>query len=119
MQTPMTSCHLIPTCHKWNAKTTDIMMMWFTLFVNPVTSCLACAVCTCVHGACAPNKYGASKYMSGLACMQAELNLGKITTSHFWVINTQNANKNMPNMIPIAYLNENFMDCNENLAWGK
>ena len=24
----------------------------------------------------------------------------------------------MPNMIPIAYLNENFMDCNENLAWG-
>ena len=22
-------------------------------------------------------------------------------------------------MIPIAYLNENFMDCNENLAWGK
>ena len=25
----------------------------------------------------------------------------------------------MPNMIPITYLNENFMDCNENLAWGK
>ena len=25
----------------------------------------------------------------------------------------------MPNMIPIAYLNENFMDSNENLAWGK
>ena len=22
-------------------------------------------------------------------------------------------------MIPIAYLNENFMDCNENLTWGK
>ena len=25
----------------------------------------------------------------------------------------------MLNMIPIAYLNENFMDWNENLAWGK
>ena len=25
----------------------------------------------------------------------------------------------MPNMIPIAYLNENLMDCNENSAWGK
>ena len=25
----------------------------------------------------------------------------------------------MPNMITIAYLNENLMDCNENLAWGK
>ena len=23
----------------------------------------------------------------------------------------QNVNENMPNMIPIAYLNENFMDC--------
>ena len=25
----------------------------------------------------------------------------------------------MPNMILIAYLNENLMDCNENLAWGE
>ena len=51
--------------------------------------------------------------------MQADPNLAKITTSHFWVLNTQSANVNMPNMIPIAYHNENFMDCNENLAWGK
>ena len=51
--------------------------------------------------------------------MQADLNLGKITASHFWVLNAQNANENMPNMIPIEYLNENFMDCNENLVWGK
>ena len=48
--------------------------------------------------------------------MQANLNLGKITTSHFQVLN---GNRNMPNMIPIAYLNENFTDCNENLAGGK
>ena len=45
--------------------------------------------------------------------MQANLNLEKITTSHFQVLN---GNRNMPNMIPIAYLNENFTDCNENLA---
>ena len=51
--------------------------------------------------------------------MQAEPNLVKIPASHFWVLNTQNANQNMTNMIPIAYLNENFTDCNENLAWGK
>ena len=51
--------------------------------------------------------------------MQADLSLEKITASHFQVLNTQNANKNMPNMIPIAYFNENFMDCNENLAWFK
>ena len=25
----------------------------------------------------------------------------------------------MPNMILIAYLNKNFTNCNENLAWGK
>ena len=75
--------------------------------------------CNHVHGACSLYKYGMSKYLSGLACMQADLNLVKITASHFWVLNAQNANKNMPNVIPIAYLNKNFMDCNENLAQGK
>ena len=72
-----------------------------------------------MHGVHALNKYGASKYLIGLACTQADSNLEKITASHFWVLNVQNANKNVPNMIPIAYLNENFMDYNENLAWGK
>ena len=51
--------------------------------------------------------------------MQANMNLVKITTSHIHVLNIQNANENMPNTILIAYLNENFTDCNENLAWGK
>ena len=36
--------------------------------------------------------------------MQADLNLGKLTTSHFQVLITQNANGNMPNMIHIAYI---------------
>ena len=27
-------------------------------------------------------------------------------------LTAQNANENMPNMIPIGYLNENSMDCN-------
>ena len=51
--------------------------------------------------------------------MQADLNLVKITAPHFQVPNTQNANQNMANMIPIAYLNKNFVDCNQNLAWDK
>ena len=72
-----------------------------------------------VHGAHALYKYGTSKYPSGLACMQADSNLWKITASHFWVLNAQNANENMPNMIPIVYVNENLMYCNENLAWGR
>ena len=119
MQTPMTSCHLIHMWHEWNVKANDIMMTWFTFYANLVMSCLACMMCACMHGACPLHKYGASKYPSGLVCMQADSNLEKITTSHSWVLNTQNANENMPNTIPIAYLNEKFMDCNEILAWGK
>ena len=72
-----------------------------------------------MHGTHALDKNGVSKYLIGMACMQADLNLGKLTASHLWVLNTQNANKNMPNMFPIAYLNENLRYCNENLAWGK
>ena len=83
----MTSCNLIPTWHKWNANTDDIMMIWFTLYVNPVTSPLACASHAGMHAPCALYKYGASKYLSGLACMQANSNLEKITASHFGVLN--------------------------------
>ena len=35
MQTPMMSCHLIPIWHEWNTIADDIMMTWFTLYVNP------------------------------------------------------------------------------------
>ena len=58
-----------------------------------------------MHSASAQCKNGVCKYPSGLGCMQADLNLEKIATSHFQVLNTQNANENMPNMIPIGYLN--------------
>ena len=68
--------------------TNDIMMMWFTLFVNLVTSHLACALHALVHGAHALYKYDMSKYLSGLACLQADLNIEKITASHFHVLNT-------------------------------
>ena len=115
----MTSCHLIPTWHEWNANTNDIMMTWFTLFANLRTSHLACVSYACMHGTCTLYKFGVSKYPSGLACMQADSNLGKLTASHFQVQNTHNANEIMPNMIPFVYLNENLIYCNENLAWGK
>ena len=114
----MTSCLLILIWHEWNVNAGDIMVMWFTLFANLVISCLACVSQVNVHGAYALNKNDTPKYPSGLAFTQADLNLGKLTASHFWVLNTQNANENMPNMFPIAYLNENLWYCNENLAWG-
>ena len=113
----MTSFHLIPMWHEWNANATVIMVTWFTLYANRVTSHLACAMHTCMHGPCPLCKTSASKYLSGLVCMQANTNLAKITTSHFWVLNTQNANRNMPNRILIAYHHKNFTNCNENLAW--
>ena len=72
-----------------------------------------------MHGEHALSKNGTPKYPSGLAGMQADSNLGKITASHFQVLNTQNANENMPGMFPIVYLNQNLRYCNENLAWGK
>ena len=34
VKTPMMSCHLIPTWHKWNANANDIMMIWFELYAN-------------------------------------------------------------------------------------
>ena len=49
----------------------------------------------------------------------ADSNLKKLTTSHFKVLITQNANENMPNMFSLVYLNENLRYCNKNLAWGK
>ena len=115
----MTSCHHIPKWHEWNVNANDVMMTWFTFFVNLVKSSLACASHMHIHSAHALIKYGTSKYLSGLVCIQANSNLGKLTASHFLVLYTQIANDNMPNMIPIAYHNKNLMDCNENLAWGK
>ena len=93
--------------------------MWFALYVNLVLSHLACVTHVPMHGAHALCRNSASKCLKGLACMQADLNLAKTTASQFGVLNAQNVNKNMPNMIPISYLNENFMDCSKNLAWGK
>ena len=45
MQTPMMSCLLIPVWHEWNTNANDIMMTCFALYMNIVTSCLACAMC--------------------------------------------------------------------------
>ena len=119
MQTPMTPCHLIAMWHEWIANAGDVMVTWFASYANLVTSCWACMSHVHVHGACAIIKNGVSKYPSSLAGMQADSNLWKITASHFWVLNTQNVNENMPNLFPIAYLNENLRYHNENLAWGK
>ena len=67
-----------------------------------------------VHGTHAIIKMGASKYSNGLTGMPANSNLMKLTATHFKALITQNANKNMPNMFPLVYLNENLRYCNEN-----
>ena len=74
----MTSCHLIPTWHKWNVNADDVMMTWFTLYVNPSDVMSGMCKCTHEHGACALASMGVSKYLSGLVCMQANPNLTKI-----------------------------------------
>ena len=79
----MMSCHLILTWHEWNANANDVIMMWFTLFVNLVMSYLACTSHAHMHGTCAQIKYGIPKYPSDLACMQAKSKLGKLTTHIF------------------------------------
>ena len=88
MQKRMMSCHLIPMWHEWNVNTADVMITWFTLYANLVTLHLVCVTCTCVHGTCALCKTTMSKYPSDLVCMQGGLNLERITSSHFMVLNT-------------------------------
>ena len=114
MQTPMTSCHLISTWHEWNANSGDVMVMWFASYDYLVMSHWACASCARMHGACAIIEMGMSKYSNGLTGMPADLNLGKLTASHFKALINQNTNENMPNMFPLVYLNENLRYCNEN-----
>ena len=88
----MTSCYIIVLWHEWNANTNDVMMMWFTLYVNLVMSLLACAMHVCTYDTHALCRTSASKYFSGLVCFQTDPNLAKITASHFQVLNAQNAN---------------------------
>ena len=100
--------------HKWNMNAGDVMVTWFASYVNLVMSQWVYASCVRMHGACAIIKMGTSKYSNSLTVTPADLNLRKLTTSHFNVLITQNANENMPNMFPIVYLNENLKYCNEN-----
>ena len=92
--------------------TGDIMVMW--LHHVQVMSNWAYTSLAHVHGTCAIIKMGVLKYSNGLRGMPADLNLRKVTASHFNVLITQNTNKNMPNMFHIVYLNENLRYCNEN-----
>ena len=62
----MTSCHLIPTWHEWNANAGDVMVTWFAHDANLVMSCWACASRVREHGAHAIIKMGTSKYLNGL-----------------------------------------------------
>ena len=69
--------------HQWNANAGDIMMTWFASYANLLTSYWACASHVHVHGACAINKMGVLKYSNSLMGMPADLNVRKLTASHF------------------------------------
>ena len=92
MQTLLTSCHLISPWHEWNTNAGDVMVTWFASYVNLVMSRWACVSLMHVHGTCAIITMGTSKYSNGLMGMPANLNLRKLTASHFNVLTTQNAN---------------------------
>ena len=38
MQTPITSYHISHMWHKWNVNANDVMITWFTLYLNHVVS---------------------------------------------------------------------------------
>ena len=79
-----------------------MLVMSWGCGANLVMSRWACVLCVCVHGAHAIIEMGASKYLNSLMGMPADSNLRKLTTSHFNVLISQNANKNMPNMFPLC-----------------
>ena len=60
----MTSCHLIPTWHEWNANAGDVMVTWFASYANLVMSHWACTLCVHMHGTCATIRNSVSKYPS-------------------------------------------------------
>ena len=100
--------------HEWNVNAGDVMVTWFASYANHVTSRWACMSHAHMHGTHAIIKMGMTKYLNGMTGTPADSNLRKLTASHFKALITQNANKNMPNMFPFVYLNENLRYCNEN-----
>ena len=96
------SCHLILMWHEWNAISGDVMVTWFTSYANLVTSRWACTSHACMHGAHALSKMGMTKYSNSLTGMPADLNLRKLTTSHFWVLITQNAIRTCQTCSPLC-----------------
>ena len=58
--------------HEWNVNAGDVMVMWFSSYVDLVMSHWACASCTCMHGAHPIIKNGTPNYPSSLAGMQAD-----------------------------------------------
>ena len=77
----MMSCHRISTWHEWNVSTGDVMVTWFALYVNLVTSQWACMSCAHMHGARAIIKMGTSEYWISLTGMPADSNLRKLLSN--------------------------------------
>ena len=103
----MTSCHLIRMWHAWNTNANDIMMTWFTIFANLVRHHIwhVHHVCACMHGTCALDILPCLVCLSGLACTQANSDLENALGTKY--------------QMHAKHVNENLMDCNENLVWDR
>ena len=80
---------------------------------HAMTSCAHCAA-HARRQAGHPMYVAYQELLMDVPFAQAEQYLSKLTASHFGTLNTDFANWNMLKRIPIAMLNENKADCNEN-----
>ena len=79
--------HNLSVCHTINVTSPSICQSHDSTVCQPNHDATwnSIYLSICPHALC---RNSTSKYPSGLACMQADSNLEKITTSHFQVLNT-------------------------------
>ena len=110
------SCHVIThnTCETWG-------LIYLCAMRTLLTSCHTCNdVMRTSRGACTQTSQPPYVYvvcqelLMEVPFAQAEQYLSKLTTSHFSTLNVDFANQNVLKRIPIAMLNENKANWDEN-----
>ena len=79
-----------------------------------VTSCMHCMVHACRQAGCPKVNMVHQKLLMDMPFMPAELDLRKLTASHFSTLNMKIASQNVLKRILIAVYNENKAERNEN-----
>ena len=80
---------------------------------HAVTSCTHCTAHAHTQAGHPYVNMACQKLLMDMPFTPAELDLIKLTASHFSTLNTKIANQNMLNMILITMHNKNKADCNE------